>query len=410
MKSILPTGWLLPAIAVLSGWGCVHLHNAAENRQATAAVQHFQQFQTNSGGVYGVMLANHQKAELAMSARLTAAAEQDFQARAGGVTSKTWGRIRDELARAMETLPGASNTVASEFTRFVGQITGARAALKSDTEALTALQAERAAAENAALQWQARWIFFRGALETFASASGNHLPDRRSLDQARRDIERRPVGDSTVGEILKGDLANLEKLRVAGLVNAYTLDLFDPTAAPGLKVQMLGLGEDLARAGIARAKTTIEYLNSVTNLFSNWNQALGLQAKHLQLAQNPLGSLLTADPGLVETRVLATLERFRSQNCLTQLEVCGQALEWYAVALSFDRAAIDELSRKPASLEHEHSIRISRINASEREALLARGLQSLERYHSGGITPEQIANLLQAAEAAGIGVIGARLH
>ncbi len=410
MKSILRRGWLLAAIAFFSGLGCVHLHNAADSRQAAAAVQQFQAFQTNAGGVYGVMLANHQKAELAMSARLTAAVDQDFQARAGGVTSKTWGRIQDELATVMEALPGASNAVTSEFTRFVGQITGARAALKSDTEAAAALEAEREAAETTALQWQARWIFFRGALETFTSAGGTALLDRRSLDQARREIERRPVGNSTVGEILKSDLANLEKLRVAGLPNAYTLDLFDPAAAPGLKVQLLGLGEDLARAGIARTKITIDYLNAVTNLFSNWKQALGLQAKHLRLAQNPLRSLLTADPALAEIRVLATLEHFRSQSRQTQLEVCGQVLEWYSVAVSLDRAAIDELSRRPASLEHEHSIRISRINASEREALLARGLQSLERYHSGGITPEQIANLLQAAEAAGLGVIGARLH
>lgn len=408
MKSKVHTSWLLSVITLLAG--CVHLHNEGDARQAATAAQQFRQFQTNAGGVYGVMLANHQRAELAVSARITAAADQDFQARAGGVTSKTWGRIRDDLQKATEALQGASNTVAGEFTRFVGQISGARAALKSDKEAATALKAEREAAEKAVLQWQARWVFFRGALEVFAFSGGTHSMDRHFLDEARRDIEHRAVGNTTVGEILKADLADLERLRVSGLMKAYTLDLFDPAAAPGLKVQLLGLGEDLARAGIERSKVRLDYLNSVSNVFSGWNQALELQANHLKLSQNPLHTLLSSDAALADTRVLATLEQFRAQRRPIDLEICGQTLEWYTVALSLDSAAINEFDRKPASLEHEYSIRISRINASEREALLARGLQSLERYHAGGITPEQIANLLQAAEAAGVGVIGARIR
>lgn len=408
MKSIVHTSWLLSVITLLSG--CVHLHNEGDARQAAAAAQQFRQFQTNAGGVYGVMLANHQRAELAVSARIAAAADQDFQARAGGVTSKTWGRIRDELQKATEALQGASNTVAGEFTRFVGQISGTRAALTSDKEAAAALKAEREAAEKAALQWQARWVFFRGALEIFAFSGGTNSMDRRFLDEARRDIEHRAVGNTTVGEILKAGIADLERLRVSGLMKAYTLDLFDPAAAPGLKVQLLGLGEDLARAGIERSKVRLDYLNSVSNVFSGWNQALELQANHLKLSQNPLHTLLSSHAALADTRVLTTLEQFRAQPRPTDLEVCGQTLEWYTVALSLDPAAINEFARRPASLEHEYSIQISRINAIEREALLARGLQSLERYHSGGITPEQIANLLQAAEAAGVGVIGARIR
>jgi hypothetical protein len=62
-----------------------------------------------------------------------------------------------------------------------------------------------------------------------------------------------------------------------------------------------------------------------------------------------------------------------------------------------------------ARLNHENSILISNINDQEYQALIQSGVAGLVAYHDGGLTAQDVANVINFAQAVGVGVIAGRV-
>lgn len=79
------------------------------------------------------------------------------------------------------------------------------------------------------------------------------------------------------------------------------------------------------------------------------------------------------------------------------------------IILFYERRLFDDTLLNLAREQHLHSIRLSRINAQQRAALVNQLSAGLEVYYRGGIKPETLAQLiLAAAQVGSITFVGAR--
>lgn len=79
------------------------------------------------------------------------------------------------------------------------------------------------------------------------------------------------------------------------------------------------------------------------------------------------------------------------------------------IILFYERRLFDDTLLNLAREQHLHSIRLSRINAQQRAALVNQLSAGLEVYYRGGIKPETLAQLiLAAAQVGAITFVGAR--
>jgi hypothetical protein len=122
-----------------------------------------------------------------------------------------------------------------------------------------------------------------------------------------------------------------------------------------------------------------------------------------------LSSIKEAEGSLIPREsVFNTLKRLRGHTGKDLIiRPCFYALAYYALVQNLDEATILEWETRPAILSSEYSIRLAAINAREREALIARGLQGLNTYFEGGLKPETIGNFLRAAQAVALAFVAA---
>lgn len=115
--------------------------------------------------------------------------------------------------------------------------------------------------------------------------------------------------------------------------------------------------------------------------------------------------------GLGES-TLITFRRLGSEgpNAEDDLKKAARILATYGAVMTLDDAAYNEAIVKEASLEHEYLIKLSAANAAEHEALIERGLQGIETYHNGGLTSEDVANFIRAAQAIATAVIAGGVY
>ncbi len=250
---------------------------------------------------------------------------------------------------------------------------------------------------------------FKGLLEFYTGHAGNlSALDKDTLKAEKDKILNKTVNGKTVESWLSADLKNLDTLNIGDTLTPYTIDFLDPNDAPGIKVQLLSVGEDIARAKVDRLNLDLSWIKSLKVSWEDQNKALKNQGHNLKNARVAITNLTLKETSSAKT-IGQSVTAFRNANNNDALEISARAMLHYLLAATYDESLIRELETKPAVLEHEHAIRLAQINSQEREAFTLRGLESLNRYHQGGITTEEIANMIRAAQAAGIAVIGAQV-
>jgi hypothetical protein len=357
------------------------------------------------------MLENYAKVQQALAERQAAAAEIKFKAYVAAVPALTWTDIKADINDLKAANKLRTAQLESNFLNAVTNQLATKAQLKDAKEALAEIDKQKKDAEVEQDQWKAREELFKGFLQFYTEHSGDFSkPDKDLLKQANQEILGRkiPGKTNTVGSLLSDDLKNLEHFDIAAATKPYTLDFFDPRKAPGIKVQLLSLGEDLAKARIKRLQLDLTWLDSLKASWTNQQDALKLQNSHVTKAMNDMGSYLDS-PNVIGSN----MEQFRAASATNaataraELMSSSRGLIYFLLAITYDESLVRELETHPSNLGHEHAIRLNQINEQEREVFVLRGLESLNAYHQGGIRPDEVANLLRAAEAAGIGVIGA---
>jgi hypothetical protein len=413
-----------------------HLHDSGDLKTAQDAQTTFNSFREGSQSPYEVMLRNARTVDQRLAEQQARAAKLKIDAVARALPDKTWGQINsdtvDRLA-ALEERNDESDKIAANLLRDLDDSTRTQDQTNQD---LKALQAELEDAVREENLWNARGVLFRESLIEISQLAGSDKLDRDTLKDAGTRIldtkittkELSPTQpgavtekEASIGDVLEPDLkAALRDARSGGIdasgetlgrvLRSYTVDTVDPDAAPGLTVAMLSLAIDLANIQRDRQKQRIVFIQ----------QALTIMPSD-PMARYRLRQISTSIAGLPQNeRIIETLNSLdrarRNSNSATANQAAGQLrgaariLALYFAAVTTDESRALEQDARMALLRHEYSIYQSKLNAREREAVISRGLGALVTYQQGGIKPEQISQIISAAQAVGIAFIAAGVN
>lgn len=419
--------------ALLAVFGCSlprpHLHNTRDLALAKEAYDTFDSFRDESKSPYGVMLRNARAMDDLLAKEQAAAAELKVKAVAGALPDKTWEQIRRGIEAQLDTFKSRRLEDADVAARLLEALGEAKDRGAGAAAAYSGLLGELKAAIAAENLWRARGVFFRDSLKEVAQLAGSESIGTEELRSASKRIldqeveiavvdegnpERMRLEKRKLAEVLEADLRDArERLEMGGddalgeLLRAYTIDSVDPEAAPGLSVAILSLALDLAAIERDRQADKVAFLEEAIALMPS----RPYEERRLRQALEYLKGLPPNEQVLPSLNAMENARRSADPNSVKRgdggIRRAARALAAYLISTTLDESAALELDARRAALEHEYTIRQSQLNASEREAVIGRGLGALVTYQEGGIKPEQVAQIIQAAQAVGIAFIAA---
>lgn len=414
--------WCIAASMCL--WcGCTHLHNQKNEDLAREALQNFNDFKKISGGPYGAMLRNHVQMDAASAAFQAEVAKIKRETITAGLAGKTWSVIKSGLEESARQQTNRLESLAKELEQLAGEKTDATNTVDRVKKSLVAAQKKLNEANDEQQKWEARQTLFLSAIKMSAQlVASTNKPDLNALKKSGEDALNQDViverfdkdGKVTtvtnkVSEILKGDADLIKEGRFGDILTNYTYGLFDPKAAPGIRVTIFSLGMDLAQKQLERAKLEVANLQERIAIAREKQQLLtGNESIDPATALTILNDRF--DKHSLTNPMVNTLEQLRpdTKNA-SALRDAFRVVATYAFLKSVSESPWTELSTRAAFLAHRHSIKLSAINAAEHEALISRGLQGLLIYHQGGLTEERIANFLRTAQTAAMAYIGTQV-
>jgi hypothetical protein len=270
-------------------------------------------------------------------------------------------------------------------------------------------------------RWVAQQALFTRAIQKIASASEkaeselttkdlktgtNELLDSEVSVQEQGPNGTIDVVNKKIGDILKLELPQ-DPSDFPNLVQKLSGLSFDARFSPGIAITILGLAADLADAEYRKEKIRLAILGRKLALLERLQKNLDESRRLATAAASDLALL-------PDEAVLTSLLRLRKATASAE-DPAGpiaaelDALLRTAIPLTILSSERQRQEVELAALDHEYSIQLSSVNAQEHEALMGRGLEGLAAYHRGGLTPEEIANFIRAAQLAAMGVIGGRL-
>lgn len=403
----------LAAVPLLTS-GCIYLQNGAQLKTANDASDKFAAFQKSSADTYETMLANQQKLEDAFEEDFQRQSSLHAQALAIAVPEYNWPYIRKQL----ESFTAAQAAIRSEFQSALNSILiedQVIATKQTDlTEAKKSVDASIAAAVEKENKLQVNSVLFSEALKAATSVSASK-DVASSLKAQATNILNAPVTlntytngkfgstNSTVGEQLKPELSAIKNGDIIPILKEHTVNQFDPASQPGLSIVILSVAKSMVQSESDRMQLRVQYLADVRGIISD---ALSLDSE--EPIQNTILTLDQVAQGVPpKTTVTQSINRFakagNEEGVKDALQVVAVYVIDYTVVLDRLQLTEERLARRA----HSYSIQVSSINAKERETLIGLGIQSLGTYQQNGVTPDEIANLIRAAQTAALSFVAA---
>jgi hypothetical protein len=415
-------GLLLVSLLALSPFGCIHLHNQAQADLAKETAGEFKKFQDSSGNFYVQMLGNLEKADQAMAARQAEVAREKEEAFCNRVSNLKWMEVEARISRALEEINAWKGSIDKAIADLLKERkekeSGVTSANRTMEDTYKLLQ-QGVMEKN---KWEAKQIFFRSTIKFMANVAltkegkvdikGLELFKKDVLDQEITIEEVQTNGNiihkkPSLGKFLGEDIKILTGPEFKELLKKYSINLADPLKAPGLTVTILSLGMDLAQAQFEKARLEVNYLKARIELLEIMKEIAN--SSPLKIKES-LQIMKDRKEFARSEKVIKTLNRLRhGKDKEKPIQDALKILAVYGVTQTMDKSLRRELETRPDMWKHKYSIQVSAINAKEHEALVSRGLQGLVIYHEGGLKQETIANLLRAAQAVALSIIGAGL-
>jgi hypothetical protein len=410
---------LTTVLLALATAGCgVYLHHPGNQATADGALKDFQSFREKSGNPYAVMLKNHEKAKAATADAQRAAAERRVTGFALAMPHTTWEGLRTKLDAEADALKAATDHVDQETRALLDTVKEAKAAQGTAADKLKAAKAAVAKQFNDNQRWVAQQALFKSAIQKIAETSTSTksdlgpkealgtasqlLGEKVSVQQQDKDGKVQVV-EKTIGDVLGVSLPKDVK-DFPDLVKQLSGVTLTPATPPGISVTILGLAADLADAEYRREQIRLAILQRRVDVLDALHKNVAAASDLVGQARNGLRPM---NRDQLKEPIVTSLGTFRSSE--RELAPRFQTLAAAAIPLTTLASERLRMEVELASLEHEASIRVSAVNAQAHEALIGRGLEGLAAYHRGGVTPEEIANVIRAAQAVALGVIGGRI-
>lgn len=417
---------LVPLTLIASGCGVIRIHDAGREQLSTEAVALAAGISTGTGDVFTPMEENLNAVQSTQEKlRVLADAHEleTFQLRLPRLTASD---IAGRLVKAM-------NARVQVFTELTKRETEANQAINDALNrqtVVTRLLADRADATDTAktlarLRKRLDWLDDVG----------------RALDKLHEGLASGPASSGVADEVTdtspRDAAGGLNKAVEAAKRSLKSVDE-SPTVTAAAQL-LRSVGEQALGMEQSRLLAMHQHLAAVQRL------AQGLSVRDeitvCELWVPAVGHIYTAvpDPTEIDT-LLNRLETSKRYPCLgggepikpvdvKALWTKGTLREYVAadikangpkakspelvgalgIILFYERRLFDDALLNLAREQHLHSIRLSRINAQQRAALISQLSAGLEVYYRGGIKPDTLAQLiLAAAQVGAITFVGAR--
>jgi hypothetical protein len=375
----------------------------------------FAKVQESSTSLYPAMIKNLQTTQRRFAELRAEAAKNKEMSFINWVHLLTWEEITADLKKAEEEESQRFEVVKNEVEKFFKELGETKPQVQNAEEALKKAKSLLESAIQNENLWMARDEFFRRTIaficQKVAAQDQKLDVPATTIEFKEKVLDKKDVKEKYLkdGEVATRDNSLTEILKISDISEQTNwrdllqrfIPRFDPGTAPGISVVMLSLARDLAQAELDKARLKVSYLNGMVAALQE-----DITTAYIKAA---LSNIKDAEESLLPREtVFDTLTRLRGQTerDLT-IRPCLFALAYYAVVQNLDEATILEWETRPAILSSEYSIRLAAINAREREALIARGLQGLNTYFEGGLKPETIGNFLRAAQAVALAFVAA---
>ncbi|MDP2204288.1 MAG: hypothetical protein Q8K07_19910 [Methylicorpusculum sp.] len=174
---------------------------------------------------------------------------------------------------------------------------------------------------------------------------------------------------------------------------------------PGVTLEILSLGSDLAKAQLDRAKMIGKRLQEENNLIDARQKEIATTLIWVKKSMPELNDVSLKSE--LNTTVFASIQKSLNIQTKPNTEALIKKLQKYVLADDLYTLNDNIYDISKAVLIHHYEIENSAISSKEREVLIQRGLETLVAYHNGGITQEEINTIIQAAQAVALAVISA---
>ena len=399
---------------------CTHLHDPSDAALSKDLAEVFADAAVRDDSLFSAMLENQEAMETREEMRLAMLARESADAFTARLHTRSWQAVLTELAGKKRQLQAQQNNIAIREAEIRTRLQQLPEAGKLGADAYR--KAVRLLARSARAQnlWFARREFFRRSIGIVADIAVARVERsgfdvRRAFERAREEIlqtriavvdDRGRTGreKATIASILQRD-----EQQYPAVSEVRAAEIFSPEAPPGIKIIVLGLAADLAASEWQRTRLESGYLQALLDIIAPGRDGeidrLEERIDRIDEAAIILQERIASRQIAKIDKLLTTLNGLRGRAASkTLLRDLLKAIGSYALVMT---GADKPLQLRLAMLDHCYSIQLSAINARQHEALIGRGLQGLSAYHQGGLKPETVANFLRAAQAIGLGVIGA---
>lgn len=379
-----------------------HFHDKKSAALATQLQTEFAAYQADQGALYSTMAANvaaFEKEEDAMLLRFAGNYEDALLTKA---PTMTWGQLWGRIEKQKKDLNSLSTKAADQIRAdlLTQQLDAAN--VESFGKAVGKLRLKKKALEEEASKWDAMIANLQKAI--------SELPGTLA------DLNSQKKGMDKISEVLSGSELNLGsfKDKLLGDIQATFAD------APGITVRILELGLDLTELKKAVAERRVLAAQERLKVYEDFVVAMSVADTLLNNAGSKKGLIHDDDQTLASHSVIRIIQDFKNERAgeikLGKLgEHITESQNNVHAAIIVPRLVLSAeylvkrqdslVTLRLARLKHLESISQSAIGDRANQAVISSGIDSLVAYHKGGITEEDIGNLIRAAQGLALFII-----
>jgi hypothetical protein len=416
------------AVITTNGFGQLRLYDSGADDLAKKTQSAFEEFSKGDSNIFETMVANTLALKEATLTQLYDLNKQAVQAKVNVIPEWTWTRLREEVKTSQGDFLDAYKAAQVIFSGSPSTVSSASAALKEAQARLKTLSDQKTAKAQA----------LGDPTKTGESSNLKNMQD--ALKKVRDG-----VAASTKPIHSLSDLAEFQNLKTvwSGIQDAKSwLDAVEKsTSAPGLQLTILDMAVQRQQIKVDRLQLDLDHASAEQEIAARIARRLeqvwrdGSLNSSNELRQGEFGIVysyleicspsdecqhrfLTAAPNLNEQvmqtigrlSMLANTEIARPLDSTLTLRNLLDILGRYVSLIGYQRYLLASDMIEAVTEDQIFAIRESALNTKERSVLISHGLQGLAAYHAGGIKPEDIANMMRAAQTAASAVIAARVN
>lgn len=403
--------------------GCAsHIHNAADSKKALAAQAQFEELSKAHNEVFIAMTSNLDTLSKAEADMFREIRGRETEIRTRWILRQNWAELRAQLTQLPTEMETELDELATQVTLELGS---AKTARVNAAAALESAGGQLEAAKVNLTRWNRRIGMLEALItvtpELFEVNADNDYKDfKESIGEMQKTLgsakfEYTDADGNTQSATIADELKDLDVSVVLGKGDASlgrlvsTLQEAFNEGTPGLALTIASLAKDLAETEHNAAVARIQSIQNRQQLLDRANTIVNRSAELATEARTSLNSSETvfADDDEIRLTLLAVSGSPASDSgelkdflrLRPNLKKSEKDLQFAALALQdyanivWESGELDEIRRGYAVLKHRQSIHQSQLNTAIHEALVRRGIEGLVSYHSGGVKPQEVAEL-----------------